>query len=41
MELKTLNVITGKRDGTLAEDRKMVEVDMAMLDVDNFSCIPD
>ena len=33
--------ITGNWDGTLAEDRKMVKVDMTMLDLDDFSCIPD
>ena len=32
---------TGNRDGTLAEDRKVVNVDMAILDFADFSCILD
>ena len=30
---------TGTWDGMLAKDRKMVEVNMTMLDLDSFSCI--
>ena len=40
-ERKPLMLATGNRDGTLAKDRKVVDVDMAMLDLDDFSCIPD
>ena len=36
-----LMLATGNQDGTLAEDRKVVDVDMAMLNVADFSCILD
>ena len=34
-------LVTLNKEGTLAKDRKVVDVDMAMLDFADFSCILD